>query len=177
MFSITYWLRSYCFLFVPISLPRRVKTISPFPSGPNVPPPPGDTMSGIDDHTRLPQASVLVKRKTRNRLVPLLNRLQNPFSCHSERAKPRLGVRQRSCRPGIRANGASWRYRTPRRLRHRHFQGSRSYPVADGHPDGARASCPQRGCNCGAKSGQDARAPGYLQTKLSAVHTVPRIGA
>jgi hypothetical protein len=49
------------------------------------------------------------------------------------------------------------------------FHGSRSCPSADGRPEtikypGARASCPQSACNCGANGGQDARAPGYLQS-------------
>jgi len=42
-------------------------------------------------------------------------------------------------------------------------QSSRSCLSADEHP-GARASCPQPACNCGAEGGQDARAPGYLKS-------------
>jgi len=34
----------------------------------------------------------------------------------------RQGVRQPSCRPGMRAKGGSWRYRTPRCLQHKRFQ-------------------------------------------------------
>ena len=34
---------------------------------------------------------------------------------------------------------------------------------------GARASCPQRACNCGSKGGQDARAPGYLFLALAII--------
>jgi hypothetical protein len=50
-----------------------------------------------------------------------------------------------------------------------HFQSSRSCSSADERPEtmkypGARASCPQRACNCGAKGGQDACAPAYLQS-------------
>ena len=50
------------------------------------------------------------------------------------------------------------------------IESSRSCPSADGRPEsmkcpGARASCPQRACNCGAKGGQDARAPGYPQSR------------
>ena len=49
-------------------------------------------------------------------------------------------------------------------------QSSRSCLSADEHP-GARASCPQPACNCGAEGGQDARAPGYLQSRSSSLVT------
>jgi len=34
-----------------------------------------------------------------------------------------------------RGNAGSWRYRTPRCRRHKHFQSDRSWQSADGHPE------------------------------------------
>jgi len=49
-------------------------------------------------------------------------------------------------------------------------EGNRSCPSADGHPEtvkypGARASCPQRTWQCGAKCGQDSRAPKEMKNR------------
>jgi hypothetical protein len=60
-----------------------------------------------------------------------------PFACHSERSEESRSAAQGKLReasyrasgsaaaklsPWVRAKGGSWRYRTPRCLRHKHFQ-------------------------------------------------------
>jgi hypothetical protein len=54
-------------------------------------------------------------------------------------------------------------------------QGRRSFLGSRSRPSGARASCPQRACNSGAKGGQDARAPSFYHAHFREGATiVPR---
>ena len=91
------------------------------------------------------------------------SRHPEPMKCHSERSKESCSA---SGRPPQKGQGE-----IPRFARNDSaFQSGRSCPSADGRLEtmkypGARASCPQSACNCGAKCGQDARAPAYLQSR------------
>jgi len=82
--------------------------------------------------------------------IPVAHALRPAGGRKPRKCAKRLGVRQRNCHRGIRSKGGSCRYRTPRCLRHKVFQSSRTCPFADGNPErmkyaGARTSGSQRG--------------------------------